>query len=156
QTDRWAGLSFSPDGGRLATVGAGSVRIWDVSTGKESHWFSARGSRSRGVFSPDGSYLASFGSSEPSVTVWSVPDGAERFTLKQPTSRLLDVAFSPDGKRLAGAGIDGVVTVWNLFSRDQVSYRGHVGEVRSVCFSPDGQRIASADSACTVRVWDAL
>jgi WD40 repeat protein/serine/threonine protein kinase len=64
--------------------------------------------------------------------------------------------FSPDGKRLAGAGANGTVRVWDLAARrEDRALRGHAGAVNGVCFSPDGRRLASAGADGAVRVWDA-
>ncbi len=54
------------------------------------------------------------------------------------------VAFSPDGKRIAGGGQDYTVKVWDAEKGIEVlSLKGHPGPVSSVAFSPDGKRIAS-------------
>src|SRR5262249_46735892 len=53
-------LHFSPDGSRLACAGwDGSVRVWDVSTGKEQfEWPRSFFGWTRVKFSPDGKSLA--------------------------------------------------------------------------------------------------
>jgi WD40 repeat protein len=65
------------------------------------------------------------------------------------------VAFSPDGHRLATAGTDQIVRLWNLETRQPLgdSITGHTGTVSSVAFSPDGHRLATGSWDETVRLW---
>jgi WD40 repeat protein len=66
------------------------------------------------------------------------------------------VAFSPDGERLAAAGVDGTVKVWNRKTGKviQTLEKAHAGFVSSVAFHPDGQQLASAGKDKLVKVWD--
>ena len=66
------------------------------------------------------------------------------------------MAFSPDGERLASAGGDGTVKVWNSRTGKviQTLRRAHAGFVVSVAFHPDGKHLASVGADQQVKVWD--
>jgi WD40 repeat protein/tetratricopeptide (TPR) repeat protein len=58
------------------------------------------------------------------------------------------VAFSPDGQRLASAGKDRTVMIWDLATGQKLAtLPGHTQIVRSVAFSPDGRLLASASGS---------
>jgi predicted NACHT family NTPase len=65
------------------------------------------------------------------------------------------VAFHPDGTRLATAGGDRAVWLWDLARGEEVArLRGHTSCVRSLAFSPKGETLASGSDDGTVRLWD--
>jgi WD40 repeat protein len=66
------------------------------------------------------------------------------------------VAWSPDGRRVATASMDGTVGVWDAGSGKSVTTPlKHRGGVLAVAWSPDGRRLATASNE-TVQVWDAV
>jgi WD40 repeat protein len=71
------------------------------------------------------------------------------------TDEVFAVAFHPDGKRLATAGRDGAVWLWDL-ERGEVVARlpGHSSYIWSLAFSPDGKTLVSGSGDFTVRLWD--
>jgi len=73
------------------------------------------------------------------------------------SSRIMSLAWSPDGKRIATAGYDKTVRVWDVRNGKVVAaYRGHSDRVNAVVWSPNGQRIASASDDHTIHIWDAV
>ncbi len=72
------------------------------------------------------------------------------------TSEVVEVAFTPDGKRVVSAGKGGTILVWDATTGEQLStLKGHEGRIDGLAVSPEGSSIASAGSDAKVRLWDA-
>lgn len=103
--------------------------------------------------SPDGRLIAT-GSVDRTVKVWSYETGAELFTTsKMGSIAVLDVAFSPDGKYVAGCGSE--TFVWDSTTGKQLmELKGHTHFAASIAYSQDGRLIATASLDGTAKIWD--
>jgi WD40 repeat protein len=159
-------VAFSPDGKYLVTGnGARLVQVWDANTGQPIHTLATHKGVVRGVaFSPDPDhkYLASV-SSDGEVKLWDAARLGEKEKPQQPLRSFLahssgaglNIAFSPDGKRLVTGGKEYTAKIWEIETGDLLhTLRGHNGDVYTVAFSPDGRWVASGGEDSTVKVWD--
>lgn len=76
-------------------------------------------------------------------------------TLTDHSRWVTTVAVSPDGQRLASAGLDDAIKVWNLETGELLlTLKGHTKPVNSLAISPDGQILASGSDDHTIRLWN--
>lgn len=66
-----------------------------------------------------------------------------------------NLAVSPDGKRVATASREPVISILDLASNKVVGQlKGHSGILRDVAYSPDGKQLASCARDESLRLWD--
>jgi RNA polymerase sigma factor (sigma-70 family) len=150
----WAG----PDGLNRKN----KLMVWDLQTGKLKYeWTDPNmvGSVGALAFSPDAGLLAAGGFDDGTVRLWDLQTGKLKHQLNGHTIQTL--AFSPDGKTLASAGMDGKIILWDVVkekARDTLSGHGKDDQGRGpmvlgAVFSPDGRTLASGGGDGTMRFW---
>src|SRR5262249_51509484 len=158
------------DGRYLVTGdGLGAVQVWDGGTGKPVGTLDIHRQSIGGlVFSRDGDLLAS-ASRDGTVKVWDAKRLDKQYLDGKPEPRIppirarvpgpgVNIAFSPDGRRLATGGEENTVIIWDVETGDKLRtlWGKHSGEVYALAFSPDddGQWIATAGADSSVKVWN--
>jgi WD40 repeat protein len=112
-------VAFAPDSKTVATLGAGTARLWDLATRKLITTIRGHTSYITGIaFSPDGKVLAT-GSNDGTVKLWKVAaarNGYESLVLlKEEGSSFPSLGFSRDGTVLAAGGNKGTwLRSWSL------------------------------------------
>jgi WD40 repeat protein len=150
-------IAFSPDGKLLALDdGAGFIKLFDVSTGKQAAALDRRGfpgARSL-AFSPDGKSLAVARSMD--LQVWDIAKEKVAFSIKIDDEGAPNgIAYSPDGKILAASGWFHTATLHDAATGKLLAtLEGHQ-KVDPLTFSPDGKRLATSSTGeGTVMIWD--
>jgi serine/threonine-protein kinase len=76
--------------------------------------------------------------------------------LRPDSGSIYDIAFSPDGTRLASADNDSTVKLWSASTGELLlTLAKHSKPVFGVAFNPDGSRLASVSLDNNLYVWDA-
>jgi WD40 repeat protein len=149
-------VAFDPEGISLATADEnGTLAIWDVTSGQMKTSFTAHVGPIRKVaFSPvRGSGLLATAGVDKTARLWDVRN--RKIQEFSHANVVTDVAFSPDGKRLATASLDKKVKVWEVGSDEPLTIISHSAEVTSVAFGPpDGMVMAAGTSDHTVHIYD--
>ena len=144
-------IAFSPDGSLVASAGPdGEVIVWSVEDGEEVATVETTGDTTGFAFSPDGTRLAA---SAERIEVFDLPSGDRVETLPESTAGAGALAWSPDGRWLAGPGPGAAAAVWETAGfalADQLAG----GSVRDLAFDPDSETLAVTESdSQAVRLW---
>ncbi len=135
-------LAFSPTGQLLAIEEIARIELWDFRRRKrEVDLRQDHGGLSVGCFSPDGKFFA-FGTEDLSVKIWVVAERDLYNSRLSHASRIMGLAFSPDGRLLASTCTEECI-VWDVgTSKRRYSIPIHHYFSKAPLISPDGQLLA--------------
>jgi WD40 repeat protein len=158
------GAAFSADGERVA-IGDNfdSLQVWTIPDGRRIWQFVFRlpdeAVRTNGVaFSADGHWLAA-GSNGADIRIINARSGATAVEINGYSDEFLQLAFSPDGTRLAAIGINNRITIFDVGTGQAVTTILYPGpwleNFSAIAYSPDGTLLATGSSLGEVQLWDA-
>ena len=158
------GSAFSPDNRMLVSFSDSGQKaiLWELpasrsmgSAGQKRGEYPVAALDSFAIFSLDNKRLALI-DPENAARVIDLSTGedsqsGQEVAIFRADGKLQALAFSPDGKLLAGAGLTGKVNIWEIESGKQVFLQKlkNTGEVEVIAFSPDGSWLTIGTS-----VWE--
>ena len=164
-------IELSPDNSKLASVAYdGTLRIWDVGTGRELYRFGGQvGWLWDVAFAPDGQNVlctsgGHSGDMKAKYTVldyalrrWKIPSGVTApLTFPGSVGEISALAVAPSGDSVLSVGGSNVI-LWNLASgQPQRLFKtdADVARMTSVATSPDGRLAITAMSGGSAVIWD--
>jgi WD40 repeat protein len=136
----------------VADWDADQLAVLDPATGRELRRIPAKQTWG-GVFSPDGRQLAFI--EQDDIVIWDWAAGQPLRRLRGHLSTVVDVAYSPDGQRLASCSRDRRIHLWEAKTgtllRTMMSHRSHPVQVAFL----GHDRLVSREEEGTVVVWHA-
>jgi WD40 repeat protein len=145
-------LAYSPDGRYLASGGAERViHVWETQRGRLISGHTSPSQHSIGTATTSAGVRLASTTGGTVLRIWDT-------TTTQPVpprevEGMLSLAYSPDGRFVAGGGADRRIHLWDAATGDPfLTLMGQRGPVASMAFSPDCKLLASA-SASDGTVW---
>jgi WD40 repeat protein/predicted ATPase/transcriptional regulator with XRE-family HTH domain len=154
-------LAWSPDGRQLASgTYSRGLQLFEMTT-QNQQW------KARYLTSPTwirhvawriDSLLVAGGGADGIVYIWDANDGRLVQELKEHYSSVIDIAWSPDGRRMVSSSRgqeDGELFVWDA-ARGEIlqTFGGHPGIAYAVVWDTNDEIIISGDAYGTLRWWD--
>ena len=140
-----------------AQYGAAAFRVWDSGTGEVLDEFPTNSSSGHRLeLARDADSLVVHSSSY-GVSVFNSSAMDERMPIAMHVAPLSFASFTPDGKQIISASLDGTAAIWNAKTGVEIKrLRGHAAAITTAAISADGKLLATTDANGNVRLWDTL
>lgn len=146
-------IAWSPDSRSLAdSINGMGVLVHDIQTGKVISRQETLAAHSIS-WSPDGSRLVATGDLASSIRRWKVSTDEAVRLFDRSVGGFLNIAWSPNGKRIASGNFEGKVCFWTVATNKCDSLiKAHQDAVFSLAWSPDGNQLATGGGI--IRIWN--
>ncbi|MFM6188793.1 MAG: hypothetical protein ACKPEN_11055 [Planktothrix sp.] len=155
------GVSFSPDGQRIATASNDkTLKIWSIN-GKlltTPNQFPHQASIKSVRYSPNGKIIATGTASvdnpdQNQVLLWTETGEPIPHRPMKHQAVINSITFTPDGQQLVTSSNDKTVKLWKLDGTLIQEFKGHQDRVFDAELSPDYQRIVSCSKDGEIKIW---
>ncbi|MAT45193.1 MAG: hypothetical protein CL609_22930 [Anaerolineaceae bacterium] len=130
-----------------------TVRVWDIRSRKQimclyghDHWVNDC------MFDTSGQLVFSV-SDDRSIKIWDL-NTVENPSQVTETESVGTCAIANQSPLIVYSGVNGSITVVDIFKKDRVCFKGHTKIVNKCIFSLDDTKIISASNDCNLGVWD--
>ncbi len=176
-------VGFTPDGKTAIVALDSRITAWNIDEGVKIWHRSTATAVSPQNDAPviaymavtrDGSLAATAGTQEGTIKLWDIAKKgvdlatwqaharaeiakADNGKIEKPQTPIQQLAFAPDNKKLASAGFDATVKIWDISDVNRPKLDVLLMQetpVTNVEYSNDGKLLATGDSIGVVRIWD--
>ncbi|MCR9293951.1 MAG: protein kinase [bacterium] len=154
------GLSWSPDGTRIATSAWKTVHIWDATTGQPLTMFETLYFVHHLAWSPDSGRIAVGGATggvgqlKSHLSIWNTQNGQQSLALPLDGNYVRALDWSPDGTRLGVSYRYQDLKIFDANTGEVVNNLPVLGSALSVTWSADGGRFAAGLNNRIICIWD--
>jgi WD40 repeat protein/serine/threonine protein kinase len=152
-SDRIWSVSITPDGQKVISgSNDGTLRVWDLATGKCEHIL--RGHTSSVLAVASNHHQVISGSNDKTLRVWDLTSGECLGTLYGHSERVGAVVLTPDGRWVISGSDDKTLRVWDLsIGKCSNILEGHKDGICALALTPDGRRVVSGGWDKTLIAW---
>jgi serine/threonine protein kinase/WD40 repeat protein len=148
-------VAFSPDSRQVAVAKDDGILTIDLTSGQETKRWRLPAKAYMLAYHPKNRSLAVGYSASNVASIYDSTQGSHVADLAVGPLSNQVVAWHPDGARLAVAGFDPRIQIWDVAARRKLAtLEGHVEPGLGLSFHPDSELLASASWEGVLRLWD--